>query len=407
MLHTPTPGEEYESKTLEPGPKVSDQALYLFMTCDENAQPDYASFDTVYLSEATLSIGGEPHTLVQNAENPLLFADKAYSLLLGGTVDMAETENAAPFHYRSLTLRTFAGEEVQQQWTLDLRFGRQGSADEAYVLRFARPNTLWFYSGRDAENPGTLLKSVRVPQGKAPDLDQETLDAELRTSYGKLTDAETPETGKHWVWTLPDAAAITGNTSVFRSAADNVYTVEFDGNFDGWDIESGEPLKLSLTYGTAAAAPENPYIRDGFTFLGWASDAQAETPNYQVGAALLNLAEEHGATVKLYALWQEEKTAETPEGEQDTAIPPQAEEETANPPQPVTQPSEPETQPSEPAAQPGEPETKPSEPAAQPSEPETQPSEPAAQPSKPETQSSEPDASPEPDQTDDASGGDT
>ena len=482
VLHTPTPGEEYESKTLEPGPKVSDQALYLFMTCDENAQPDYASFDTVYLSEATLSIGGEPHTLGQNAENPLLFEDEAYSLLLGGTVDMAETENAAPFHYRSLTLRTSAGEEVQQQWTMDLRFGRQGSENEAYMLRFARPNTLWFYSGTDEENPGTLLKSVRVPQGKAPDLDQETLDAELRTSYGKLTDAETPETGKHWVWTLPDAAAITGNTSVFRSAADNVYTVEFDGNFDGWDIESGEPLKLSLTYGTAAAAPENPYIRDGFTFLGWASDAQAETPYYQVGAALLNLAEEHGATVKLYALWrantatlnlhtgivgeddqevihtltadfdqtqggaavvlpdcqqtrdgftflgwaktqasttadylageiykmdvsagsqtfdlfavwQEEKAAETQEGKQDNSLPPQAEEETANPPQPVTQPSEPETQPSEPAAQPGEPETKPSEPAAQ--------------PSKPETQSSEPDASPEPDQTDDASGGDT
>ena len=125
--------------------------------------------------------------------------------------------------------------------------------------------------------------------------------------------------------------------------------------------------------------PDCQQTWDGFTFLGWAKSQASTTADYSAGETYRMDVGAGSQTFDLFAVWQEEKAAETQEGKQDNSLPPQAEEETANPPQPETQPSE----------------------------PETQPSEPAAQPSKPETQSSEPDASPEPDQTDDASGGDT
>ena len=48
------------------------------------------------------------------------------------------------------------------------------------------------------------------------------------------------------------------------------------------------------------------FTREGYTFLGWASDSNAETADYQAGDTINNLDENTwGNMVILYAIWQE------------------------------------------------------------------------------------------------------
>ena len=297
VLHTPN-NQKHTGQSLETGPLAEDVPLYLFLTCDKNAAADYVSLEQMELKTVTLHIGGADHVLTQSAEDESLFGDGAYTLRLGNVTDVPETQSTDAFHYRTLEVLDANGAQPRQQWNLTLSFGRQGSGDqERYELTFDRANVLTFHSGTGSDDAGQVLKTVRVSQGSAPEADQEALDRELNDLAG----AEAPETGKHWSWVLPTAEEITGNMDIFRSPVSNTYTVVFDGNFDGWDIE--ETLTMTMAYGDEAPAPASPYTLDGYSLLGWAEEATATEPTYRVGDTLKNLTDVHGATVTLYAVW--------------------------------------------------------------------------------------------------------
>ena len=297
VLHTPN-NQKHTGQSLETGPLAEDVPLYLFLTCDKNAAADYVSLEQMELKTVTLHIGGADHVLTQSPEDESLFGDGAYTMRLGNVTDVPETQSTDAFHYRTLEVLDANGAQPRQQWNLTLSFGRQGSGDqECYELTFDRANVLTFHSGTGSDDAGQVLKTVRVSQGSAPEADQEALDRELNDLAG----AEAPETGKHWSWILPTAEEITGNMDIFRSPVSNTYTVVFDGNFDGWDIE--ETLTMTMAYGDEAPAPASPYTLDGYSLLGWAEEATATEPTYRVGDTLQNLTDVHGATVTLYAVW--------------------------------------------------------------------------------------------------------
>ena len=60
---------------------------------------------------------------------------------------------------------------------------------------------------------------------------------------------------------------------------------------------------LEMTYGTAKNLTKNTYQRTGYEFIGWSTDKNAKTPEYQDEQNVNNLSAVDGGTVTLYAVW--------------------------------------------------------------------------------------------------------
>ena len=78
----------------------------------------------------------------------------------------------------------------------------------------------------------------------------------------------------------------------------NTYTVKFNAN--GGTV-SGTMAVESFVYDTAKALTANAFVRNGFTFKGWAETADATTAKYTDKQSVKNLAT--AGTVNLYAVW--------------------------------------------------------------------------------------------------------
>ncbi|WP_165253876.1 InlB B-repeat-containing protein, partial [Adlercreutzia sp. ZJ304] len=81
------------------------------------------------------------------------------------------------------------------------------------------------------------------------------------------------------------------------------YTIHFDGNGNtGGNI----PSDINATYDVEYSVPTATPTKASYTFRGWAKDRAATSPDYIVGGdKLINLTTENGATVTLYAVWEE------------------------------------------------------------------------------------------------------
>ena len=76
------------------------------------------------------------------------------------------------------------------------------------------------------------------------------------------------------------------------------YTIAFDGN----DATSGAMAATNVKYDVETALPSNTYMRTGYEFGHWTnSDGRV----FNDGAKVKNLSVTDGATVTLYAVWQE------------------------------------------------------------------------------------------------------
>ncbi|NGZ77980.1 InlB B-repeat-containing protein [Saccharibacillus alkalitolerans] len=84
------------------------------------------------------------------------------------------------------------------------------------------------------------------------------------------------------------SAPITANTTLYAKWTANGYTVNFDSN-EGTEVES-----QTVNYNETAAAPSAP-TRTGYTFDGWYSDSDLETP--------FNFSTPITADTTLYAKW--------------------------------------------------------------------------------------------------------
>ncbi len=331
VLHTPktqtTPdsGKDKDPKK-DTLPKVADEkeAVDAKETMWLYATSDYVAPDDLYVEEITLTIGGKKYTLEdQESEEQKIpegtqYADKdnTYQLDLGSL----RTSKDKSFTYRSISLKNLrTGSAPDEQWAIELLVSRRGRDQkplDQFKLTFKRANTITLMSGTGKDDPGMELTTLRLPQGGSwadIPVDQETLNTTLAASYGQA-----PEKGQRWIWTLPDVKSVTGNITVYRSSEAIRYQVAFDGNYDGWELDGYEMDPLSLHYGEPGTAPDCKFVRDGYSFQGWAASADGAA-TYKPDDKLKDLTETHGETITLYAVWQKDDSADQSGKQDDSA----------------------------------------------------------------------------------------
>ena len=85
--------------------------------------------------------------------------------------------------------------------------------------------------------------------------------------------------------------------TLYATWRSSTYTVVFDGN----GATSGSMANQTFTYGLYQNLTANAFSRTGHTFMGWATNSTATTPDYIDGQSVRNLTT--GSTVTLYAVW--------------------------------------------------------------------------------------------------------
>jgi hypothetical protein len=92
-------------------------------------------------------------------------------------------------------------------------------------------------------------------------------------------------------------ADMTGAKTVSASWTANTYSIVYNPN-DG----NGRMEATSATYDQETVIEANGFVREGFEFAGWATNAVGEAV-YAAGQAVTNLTAEQGGVVTLYAVW--------------------------------------------------------------------------------------------------------
>ena len=92
---------------------------------------------------------------------------------------------------------------------------------------------------------------------------------------------------------------ITGDMELTAKWNVNTYTVKFNANGG-----SGEMVDMSFSYNKEKALTSNTFTREDYTFVGWATTADGEVI-YADEQKVSNLTAEDKATVRLYAVWNE------------------------------------------------------------------------------------------------------
>lgn len=83
--------------------------------------------------------------------------------------------------------------------------------------------------------------------------------------------------------------------------SENSYKVVYNANGG-----SGYIKNKTATYTEKFALESSGFARDGYTFLGWSTDASAETPTYTPGQVVSELTSNNEDTITLYAVWLRE-----------------------------------------------------------------------------------------------------
>ena len=90
-----------------------------------------------------------------------------------------------------------------------------------------------------------------------------------------------------------------GTVNLYAKWTPNTYTVHFDGNGN----TSGSMSDMSFTYDVAQNLTANDFNRTGYTFAGWATEADGSGDSYTDQQSVSNLTTTNNATVTLYAKW--------------------------------------------------------------------------------------------------------
>ena len=128
----------------------------------------------------------------------------------------------------------------------------------------------------------------------------------------KLTELKPTATGKTFIgWSRVNNAMeaeylpgeeYTENAAIelFAVWAENTYTVAYNGN----GATSGSMANSSHKYGVSAALNKNTYKKTGYTFVNWNTKADGTGKSYGDGESVINLTENAGEVVTLYAQWR-------------------------------------------------------------------------------------------------------
>lgn len=80
-----------------------------------------------------------------------------------------------------------------------------------------------------------------------------------------------------------------------------LYKVSFDGNGGSGEMDT----IANLVEGVGTTLPASPFVKEGYTFEGWATSADATVAQYGDGASFTYSPSVAGETVVLYAVWKE------------------------------------------------------------------------------------------------------
>ena len=94
----------------------------------------------------------------------------------------------------------------------------------------------------------------------------------------------------------------TGGDGKTNTGPNNTYTIIFDKNATD---ASGSMENQTLTSNVAQSLTLNSFTRTGYAFSGWNMKATGGGTKYADGASVSNLASVQGATVTLYAQWEQ------------------------------------------------------------------------------------------------------
>ena len=93
----------------------------------------------------------------------------------------------------------------------------------------------------------------------------------------------------------------TGNKTFYAKWTPNKYNIAYNGN----GSTSGKMKNTTgVAYGSSKKLTGNAYSRKGYKFIGWNTAADGSGTSYANKASVLNLAEDNGVTVTLYAQWE-------------------------------------------------------------------------------------------------------
>jgi hypothetical protein len=130
--------------------------------------------------------------------------------------------------------------------------------------------------GTDMEPPGTIIKTGYTV-----------------SKWNTAADGSGTDYGADGFGT-PDV-----NLTLYARWVVNTYTVKYDANGG-----SGSMVDSTLTYGVEVKLSRNNFKQDKYQFAGWATSADGEVV-YKDGESVTSLTDKNGATVTLYAVWQE------------------------------------------------------------------------------------------------------
>ncbi|MDR3216367.1 MAG: InlB B-repeat-containing protein [Clostridiaceae bacterium] len=127
-----------------------------------------------------------------------------------------------------------------------------------------------------------------------------TVNAFTRTGYAfagwaTTEDGSVKYTDGQSVINLTTANGATVNVYAVWGA--NIYGVNYNANGGTGEMSDSEHV-----YDTASELTANAFVNTGYTFIGWATDAEGSI-EYVDGQSVLNLTSTAGATVSLYAVW--------------------------------------------------------------------------------------------------------
>ena len=127
---------------------------------------------------------------------------------------------------------------------------------------------------------------------------------QYKVGDGEWQDIESGATVTFLAGTKVEACFFDGtNREIVSQAATLSYTVAYDGN----GATSGSTANSLHEYGVAKELNSNGFAKDGFSFKGWNISADGTGQAFEDGASVMNLSSINGATVTLFAQWEEDK----------------------------------------------------------------------------------------------------
>ena len=254
---------------------------------DENGEQRYEyTFDEDGRSTLVSGTSSENKFDITLGDSSGFVADLNYAYMpisfryVGTGVAPSVKINATVIHYEDFT-ETEDGEKIYTRYSFNVS------------MRSHNYMAIFLPNGGTGHTP-----SIRTPDGNIvlPEC------GFRRTGYD-FAGWEYTEGGETIVLLPGDTCTITDNVTFTALWTPYTYTVLFDPDFE--TDQTMEPM--SFTYDEAQALSESTFVREGYSFIGWATEPGGKVV-YEDMEAVSNLTSKKDGTVTLYAVWGEIRT---------------------------------------------------------------------------------------------------